>query len=105
MQATREQFRGSMDSAQAARQRGDTAAARAKMEQVRAQMDRQRDRHVSAVRNILTAEQRTQFDKNVTEFKARETQRGERGGRRGEGKGHERGQRGDRPAGSQGATR
>ena len=107
MQASRESFRDVAEEAREARQRGDTATARAKMEQVRAQMTQRRQAHQVAVRNILTAEQRTQFDKNVAELEQRQKERAARGGHgegRGPGEGHgERGKgRGGRPAGAQG---
>lgn len=72
-----------------ARQRGDTAAVRAAMAQRRTQMEQERAQHIAAIRNILTAEQRVQFDKNVAELKAREAERARRMG--------ERGQKGQRP--------
>jgi protein CpxP len=58
-----------------ARQRGDTAAARAAVQRNRQTMALARDQHVAAVRNILTAEQRIQFDKNVAELKQRQLDR------------------------------
>ena len=72
-----------MNEAREARQRGDTAAARAIMQRNRLAMEQARAQHVAAVRNILTAEQRTQFDKNVAELKQREPGRGDRVGARG----------------------
>ena len=56
------------------RERGDTAAFAAR----RAEMEKRFDQRIAAVREILTADQRTQFDKNVAELKAR---RAENGGR------------------------
>src|SRR5215471_6244298 len=47
MKKTREQFGAVMKEAREARERGDTAAARAKMEQVRSQMEHQRDRQIA----------------------------------------------------------
>ena len=85
----RDQFEGKREANKAemgklreARQRGDTAAVRAAMAQRRTQMEQERAQHVAAVRNILTAEQRVQFDKNVAELKTREAERGKRFGRR-----------------------
>src|SRR5688572_5279422 len=57
-----------MAEAREARQRGDTAA-RAIAQRHRLVMAREREQHVAAVRNILTAEQRVQFDKNLAELK------------------------------------
>ena len=90
-EGSRDQFRSAMDDARAARQRGDTAAARAKMQALRSQMDEQREREYAAIRNILTADQRKQFDANVAEMKQRRADHGERGqrwGRGGERGGH-----------------
>jgi protein CpxP len=74
----------------AARQRGDTAAARALAQKHRQEMAQVREQHVAAVRNILTAEQRVQFDKNVAEIKQRRAERGDRSGPRGRGPGRAR---------------
>ncbi|HUQ83471.1 MAG TPA: Spy/CpxP family protein refolding chaperone [Gemmatimonadaceae bacterium] len=81
-QKTREQFGAAMKEARDARQRGDTVAARAKMEQVRAGMEKQRERQVASLRTILTAEQQKQLDANVAEWKDRAAKGGhrERGG-------------------------
>jgi hypothetical protein len=54
-----------MKEAREARQRGDTATARAKMEQVRTEMSRQREQHLAALRGILTADQQKLFDPTV----------------------------------------
>jgi Spy/CpxP family protein refolding chaperone len=51
-----------------ARQRGDTAAARAQALKLRQAMAQAREAHLTAVRNVLTAEQRVQFEKNVSEL-------------------------------------
>lgn len=87
MQANAETRRKAMEEMRAARQRGDTAAVRRFREQQRTQMAQQHDRHTAAVRAILTAEQRTQFDRNVAEMKQRMEQRAARArdgrGRRG----------------------
>jgi len=93
MQSAREKNRGQMDDLKAARQRGDTAAVRKAFEARRAEMERERAQHVAAIRNVLTADQRVQFDKNVAELKQREAERGQRGkdvGARG-------GKRGEKP--------
>ena len=71
MKKTREQFGVVMKEARDARQRGDTATARAKMQQVRTAMDAQRERHVASLRTVLTAEQQKQLDANVAEWKER----------------------------------
>ena len=90
MQANREKNRGQFEDLRAARQRGDTAAVRKAFEARRQAMETDRAQHVAAIRNILTPEQRVQFDRNVTELKAREAQRAERGARA-KGPGMERG--------------
>src|SRR5947209_2171997 len=61
-----DQVKKAMEDARAARQRGDTAAARAQMQALRQQ---QRERHIAAIRSILTAEQQKQFDANVATWK------------------------------------
>ena len=94
MQKTREQFGAVMKEAREARQRGDTATARTKMEQVRTAMNAQRERQFAALRTILTAEQQKQFDANVAAMKERgaKGEHRDRGDRRGQ-----RDDRGDRP--------
>jgi protein CpxP len=94
MDAKRDEKRKQFDEVRAARQRGDTAAARAIMQRNRQAMEQDRERHIVAVRNILTAEQRVQFDKNVAEMKQRQAQRGERFGPK-----RQRGERGGRGVG------
>lgn len=81
MKKSREQFGAVMKQAREARQRGDTTAARAKMELVRKEMDRQRERHIAALRTVLDAEQQKQLDANIAAMK----DRGERGGHRNHG--------------------
>ena len=71
MQKTREQFGAVMKEARDARQRGDTATARAKMTQVKTAMDAQRDRQIASLRTILTADQQKQLDANIASFKER----------------------------------
>ena len=83
MEARREQGQKQRETLRAARERGDTAALRQAMQQRRQAMEQERAQHIASIRNLLTAEQRVQFDKNVTELKARETQRAERGGKMG----------------------
>jgi hypothetical protein len=46
-------------------------------------MEKRFDARIAEVRNILTADQRTQFDKNVAELKAHRAENGGRFGRRG----------------------
>ena len=91
MQANREKNKVQFDELRAARQRGDTAAVRVAIEARRVAMQQERERHIAAVRNLLTAEQRVQFDKNVAEMKTRVVQRSERSrhgkGQRGPGAG------------------
>src|SRR3954465_15590731 len=64
-----EQVKKAMEDARAARQGGDTGAARAQMQALRPQMEQQRERHIAAIRSILTAEQQKQFDANVATWK------------------------------------
>lgn len=74
-----------MDEARAARQRGDTAAARAafaKTAGAREQLQALRQQEASEIRGILTAEQQKTFDANLQQAKARQDQHGKRGGRR-----------------------
>ena len=87
-EANRDAMKKQWDDMRAARQRGDTAAARAIMERNRPAMEAARAQQYAAIRNILTADQRVQFDKNVAELKQREAQRGQVGqnGRRGRGR-------------------
>lgn len=82
------QFKKAMEDARAARQRGDTAAARAQMQALRPQMEQAREKQFSAMRSILTADQQRQFDANVATWKqhAAERQNARRDGRDG---GHE----------------
>ena len=81
MKKSREQFGAVMKEVRAARERGDTTTARAKMDQVRTQMAAQRDRQILSLRTILTADQQKQLDANVAELKQR-GERGEKGGHR-----------------------
>ena len=95
--ARRDEFQQEREELRALRQKGDTAAIRARMTARRTQMDQERDRRAAAVRDILTAEQRATFDRNVAEAKQREAQRAARG----EGKGEGRGRKGGRGQGGQ----
>ena len=73
--ASREQFRKAMADARAARQRGDTAAAKSQMQTLRTQMEQMQERRLATIRSILTPEQQTQFDANVAQWKERVAQR------------------------------
>ena len=85
--AKRDARKAEMEQVKAARQRGDTAAVRAAMQRNRVAMEQARAQHLASIRNILTAEQRVQFDKNVTELQARMAERGKRPGKaRGKGR-------------------
>lgn len=79
-----DQVRKAMEDARAARQRGDTASARAQMQALRPQMEQARGHQVAAMRSILTADQQKQFDANVAEWKqkaaSRQNGRGEKHG-------------------------
>ena len=83
--------RATMERARAARQSGDTAALRALRTAQQARMTAARDAEIAAIRGILTAEQRVQFDRNVATMKERMDNR-QAGMREG------RGQRGPRGA-------
>lgn len=85
MESKRESRRAEMEQVKAARQRGDTAAVRAAMQKNRVAMEQARTQHVAAIRNILTAEQRVQFDRNVAEVQAKMAARAEPG-KRGKGR-------------------
>ena len=62
------------------RQRGDTTGLGSR----RAEFEKRFEQRIAAVRNILTTDQRVQFDKNVAEMKARRAERGpENAGSRG----------------------
>jgi periplasmic protein CpxP/Spy len=78
MDAQRDAGRGAFDELRAARERGDTAAANREFAELRAQMQSRRDAEVKALREVLTAEQRRQFDANVAEMKQRRAERGDR---------------------------
>jgi Spy/CpxP family protein refolding chaperone len=80
-----DQSRKAMEDIRAARQRGDTASARAQMQALRPQMEQARERQLASMRSILTADQQKQFDANVAEWKQkaanRQHGRGEKGAR------------------------
>ena len=84
-QALGESMRPAMTEVRAARQRGDSAAAKAAFERTadtRAKMTALRDQELREVRGVLTAAQQTTFDRNVTQMKERMQQHRGRGGRR-----------------------
>jgi protein CpxP len=95
MDANREANRKQFDELRAARQKGDTVVVKAIMQRNRQAMEQAREQQVAALRNILSADQRIQFDKNVAELKQREAQRGERVGQRGPKGGRGRGKAGN----------
>lgn len=74
-----DEFKKAMENARAARQRGDTAAARAQMQALRPQMEQARERQVAAIRSILTPDQQKQFDANVATWKQRAAEHGKDG--------------------------
>ena len=80
----RDASKGDLAKLREAHDRGDTAAIRVATEKRRAVMEQARAQNIAAIRNILTADQRVQFDKNVAELKAREAERAQRVGRKGE---------------------
>jgi Spy/CpxP family protein refolding chaperone len=88
----RDAMRPAMEEARAARQRGDTVAARQAWERTadqRRQTMALQERRLAEVRGILTAEQQRQFDANRAELKTRMEQRRAEGGRGGEHRGRQ----------------
>jgi Spy/CpxP family protein refolding chaperone len=72
--ALHESVKPDMQAVREARQRGDTAAARAAWDRTSATRDKARTLHEQQrgeIRALLTAEQRTTFDKNALEMKER----------------------------------
>ena len=69
------------DEARAARQRGDTAAARAAFEKSRDQFQSLRQQELNEVRGVLTPDQQTTFDANVQRMQTRHERHGKRGDR------------------------
>jgi Spy/CpxP family protein refolding chaperone len=63
---------GQNGAARPRRDRGDTTGMAAR----RAEFEKRFEQRTAAVREILTADQRVQFDKNVAELKARRAERG-----------------------------
>ena len=79
--ALREQSKPTFQAARAARQRGDTAAARQIMSKAapqREQMKQLMQSERNDLRGALTPEHRTTFDANVKKFESRATKRGAR---------------------------
>ena len=75
--------RTQLDSAARAQRRAEMQARRAQMEQRHAQL-------IAQVRQVLTPEQRTVFDRNVAEMEAHRAEHRARGEGRGEGRGRSR---------------
>lgn len=95
-EALRDSTRPNAQAARAARQAGDTAAARAAMERVRAQgtaVAALRQQEQAEVRGVLTADQRARLDAKHAQMRERMAQRDSAG------KAHPRGMRGRRPMG------
>jgi Spy/CpxP family protein refolding chaperone len=95
-EALRDSTRPNAQAARAARQAGDTAAARAAMERVRAQgtaVAALRQQEQAEVRAVLTADQRARLDAKHAQMRERMAQRDSAG------KAHPRGMRGRRPMG------
>lgn len=70
-----------IDSARAARQRGDTAAARAAFQKSRGQFESLRQQEMNEVRGVLTPDQQKTFDANLQQMQSRREQHGKRAGR------------------------
>lgn len=73
--ASREQFQKAMADARAARQRGDTAAAKAQMKTLREQMQKTQEQRLASMRSVLTPDQQKTFDANLAQWKERVAQR------------------------------
>lgn len=70
-----------MDEARAARQRGDTAAARAAVQKRREQLEALHQQELNEVRGVLTADQQKTFDANVQRMQTRHERHGRHGDR------------------------
>ena len=103
MDANRDSWQKDREQMRALREKGDTAGARALMQKNFQAMQQKREQNLAQIRNILTADQRVQFDKNVAEMKQREAQRGERFGKRG-GRGRRGGPDGQGASGKPGSS-
>lgn len=82
----RESLKPAMQEARAARQKGDTAGARAIRERNRSgrdQLEALHDRQVAEIRAVLTPEQQKQFDANLAEGARRRAELVKNGGKRG----------------------
>lgn len=86
----RDGMRGGFDQIRAARQRGDTAAARSLMEKARGEMEQRREQRFAAIRSVLTPDQQRQFDSNVADWKKHANERQSRGHDGQGGRGHQR---------------
>ncbi len=80
-ESMRTQFKSQTDNARALRQKGDTAGARAAMQNIRQRMLTVRQQEQAEIRNVLTADQRAKFDAAQAQRKRWMEKRGE--GRRG----------------------
>jgi Spy/CpxP family protein refolding chaperone len=92
----RQSMRPDMEAARAARQRGDTAAARAAVERTadeRAQIQALTERMRADARVALAPEHRAQFDANVARIRERMATGRDGEGRRGRGEGRKRARR------------
>ena len=85
-EAIRESVKPDMQAARAARQRGDTAAARTAFERTKSARDNAKALHEqqrNEIRALLTPEQRTTFDANAQRMKEKMEKRGDRSRRGG----------------------
>jgi Spy/CpxP family protein refolding chaperone len=94
----REALRPAMQEARAARQKGDTAAARAAFERTKADRDKMKtlmERERTEIRSALTPANQQKFDANVQELAKRREEWEKNGGKEGHGmRGVKRGQNG-----------
>lgn len=80
-ESIRESIKPELEAARAARQRGDTAAARAAFDRTKSTRERAQALHEqerNELRALLTPEQRTTFDANAQKMKERMEKRGDR---------------------------
>lgn len=80
-ESIRESIKPDLEAARAARQRGDTAAARTAFERTKSAREQAKALHEqerNEVRAVLTPEQRTTFDANAQRMKERMEKRGDR---------------------------
>ena len=78
--ADKDKFQKVRDEAKEAREKGDTAKVREIRQDVRKEMQENREDMIKEVREILTPDQRTIFDRNVAELQQRFQGRGQRRG-------------------------